>query len=78
MAAPDEVPRLGAGNRRGPLLRQHGIGHATHVLEAVDQRAVEVENDTRHQAAFHLIEQPIDGTCSFGPSPVSATCFIAS
>jgi hypothetical protein len=27
---------------------------------------------------FHLIEQPIDGICSGGPRPVSATCFIAS
>jgi hypothetical protein len=26
----------------------------------------------------HLIEQPIDGICSSGPRPVSATCFIAS
>jgi hypothetical protein len=27
---------------------------------------------------FHLIEQPIDGNCSFGPRPVSAICFMAS
>src|SRR5438105_4382985 len=27
---------------------------------------------------FHLIEQPIDGNCSFGPCPVSAICFMAS
>src|SRR5690349_9133638 len=26
----------------------------------------------------HLMEQPIDGSCSSGPWPVSATCFIAS
>ena len=30
------------------------------------------------QAARHLIEQPILGTCSAGASPVSATCFMAS
>ena len=29
-------------------------------------------------AAFHLIEQPIAGTCSRGPWPVSAICSIAS
>ena len=27
---------------------------------------------------FHLIEQPIEGICSVGPWPVSATCFMAS
>jgi hypothetical protein len=26
----------------------------------------------------HLIEQPAEGICSFGPRPVSAICFIAS
>jgi hypothetical protein len=29
-------------------------------------------------AAFHLMEQPIDGVCSRGPRPVNATPFIAS
>ena len=28
--------------------------------------------------SFHLIEHPIEGICSAGPWPVSATCFIAS
>ena len=27
---------------------------------------------------LHLIEHPMDGSCSFGPWPVSVTCFIAS
>ena len=27
---------------------------------------------------LHLIEQPMDGSCSLGPPPVSATSFIAS
>jgi hypothetical protein len=31
-----------------------------------------------HGQCFHFIEQPIEGICSCGPRPVSATCFIAS
>ena len=30
------------------------------------------------QAAFHLIEQPMEATCSCGPLPVLATIIIAS
>jgi hypothetical protein len=33
---------------------------------------------SRLSQRFHLIEQPIDGNCSFGPYPVSAICFMAS
>lgn len=48
----------------------------------VDERAVEVEDQPRAErsahAAFHLIEQPMDGVCSRGPAPVSATSRIAS
>jgi hypothetical protein len=33
---------------------------------------------TAVRQSFHLIEQPIDGICSTGPRPFSATCFIAS
>jgi hypothetical protein len=31
-----------------------------------------------HAQPFHFIEHPIEGICSVGPWPVSATCFIAS
>ncbi len=31
-----------------------------------------------YAAAFHLIEQPIDGTCPYGASPVAAMARIAS
>jgi hypothetical protein len=31
------------------------------VRRAVDQRAVEIEDQDRFHAAFHLIEQPIEG-----------------
>jgi len=35
------------------------------------------ERTPQTRQSLHLIEQPIEGTCSVGPWPVSATCFIA-
>jgi hypothetical protein len=39
---------------------------------------IPVNQVTLFQAARHLIEQPILGTCSVGAAPVSATCRMAS
>jgi hypothetical protein len=33
---------------------------------------------TSRESVNHLIEHPSEGSCSTGPRPVSATCFIAA
>lgn len=52
--------------------------HVPHALFSgqIDSDAT-IQNRS-HQAAFHLMEQPMDGTCSTGPFPVSATSRMAS
>ena len=77
-ALPAAVRGHGGGRRRGRPTdaRQHHLRGAAHGRLRV--RVSETSRGRNGYAARHLMEQPIDGTCSSGPSPVAAIRRIAS
>jgi hypothetical protein len=75
----------GADGFGGTLVTEFVVGKfripQTPLGAHTDDSGILVKSYSRRAQAgqvFHLIEQPIDGICSGGPRPVSATCFIAS
>src|SRR5689334_19116405 len=71
------------GERRSPTVpkRTREVrlmrSHANQVTLSDLQETIGRPPDERY-SAFHLMEQPIDGTCCAGPTPVAAMARIAS
>ena len=72
------APAMARGSRRAAR-RAASSGQRAWAQSAQSSRSAGPSSRiVERHAAFHLIEQPIDGICSRGPWPVSATCRIAS
>ena len=60
-AVADERDHRSKAQWRQILLCQHQVYRKMNVWGAVDQRAVEIKDNTAHFGLCHLIEQPIEG-----------------